>query len=104
VYFSDIHTVFDLDQIAGLDLGLDCITLLLISSHPSGQKGSYGHSIFCFRVSVFLFRQGFPAGAAVDGGLIFINIGDCARRYGEIMARRGGSRPSGAGQENEGEL
>jgi hypothetical protein len=40
-----IGTVFDLYQIAGLEQTLHWVTLLLISSHPSGQKGSCGHSI-----------------------------------------------------------
>jgi hypothetical protein len=45
IYFMKIGAVFDLNQIAGLGRKLHLLTLLLISSHPSGQEGSYGHSI-----------------------------------------------------------
>ena len=60
-YLPKIGTVFDLNQIAAPDLVSNEFTLLLISSHPSGQKGSFGHSDFYFRVPVFLFRYGCAA-------------------------------------------
>jgi len=44
--FPEIDAEFDLRQTARSCPALHCVTLLLISSHPSGQKGSCGHSMF----------------------------------------------------------
>jgi hypothetical protein len=49
-------------------------------------KGIFGHSSFCFRVSVFFSGADSPVGAAADGGLIFINTVGSTRGYGAIMA------------------
>jgi hypothetical protein len=93
VYFMNIGTVFDIYQIAGQDLGLNVLTLLLISSHPSGQKGFCGHSIIPFRVPAFLSAaESWPAARAAarggaDGELIRINIFGSGPRYGVSMAQ-----------------
>ncbi|HUX26507.1 MAG TPA: hypothetical protein VMV87_18045 [Burkholderiales bacterium] len=99
---SKIDTVFDLNQIAGPDLALNCITPFADFLPSFWAKG-------ILRALDYLFssaRFSFPAlvrslAPAVDGSLIFINIWVSARRYGEIMARRGGKRSSSAGQANE---
>jgi hypothetical protein len=89
----NIGTVFDIYQIAGQEVGLNVLTLLLIFSHPSGQKGSCGHSVIPYRVPVFLSAAGsWPAAQAAacggaDGELILINIFGCGPRYGVSMAQ-----------------
>jgi hypothetical protein len=69
---------------------------LLISSHPSGQKGFFGHSNIFLRVSVFFSGPDLQPGAAAPGALTFINTGSAVQRYDAVMASWQGNCPPGA--------
>ena len=80
--FNSNPTVLDNCQTAAQCRAVHSIVLLLISSHPSGQRDPCGHSDFYHRVSVFFSANAERAiWEGSDGRLIFINIFVSTPRY-----------------------